>query len=847
MFLIAVLTLLVAFSAGEMLRPATPSATASGPALPPSGAPAPPPVQGGSSTPALIDSLNESALLNGASTDSSVGNLLTVTDASGSQWNLGGGIFFSSPGSANFTAANSPDFPTVAALLTDGLDEGIQVSAVTPSGAATGGGVPDSAWLLPRTVLAGQDLGLIRLVVYQVSFQPGTAPNGTYTYTLISENYSWQFWGHASDVAFASPTDSNGAYLFDRRDANVSVILAQPGTAVLQWNGANVSMNGSGQRWYAHVGGLANGPYMYRVWATNATGAVVASEVRTLTVGVGIWSASLGAGGFYASLAYDAASNPHVCSWNGPSASPNGLLYASHDASGWHVQSVVSTASGATTGFSCSLALDSLGRPHISFMMGPLANGSYAVSYAACNGSAWSVQLLAYAGPQNLAGSGQTSMVLDPTTGDPVIAFFRGPVPGLELMSFTGTRWVTQTVDPGFAGGAISLTVDSRGTLGIAYVSQSKLIWARPKGAGWTQTVVDTGALGGLPNSLSASFDALDQPRIAYVWGRPTVSTTAMKYAAFSGTAWSNVTVDDSPTGYGAMALDAVGRPHIAYTWGTGDLHYAVGGRVWSYQVVAGSEGNPGLGVAVAPDGTTGILYNSGTNDLVLLSCSTNCTPSEVRANLSGTGGTVGWFRSDVGVQLLPLENQSLVGNTSLRIDQGAWVSYTGSFTVSGEGAHVLEYNSTNPASGLTSWGTVPFGIDTVPPVASFLTPQAGSILHSSTVNVSWTATDAGSGIYAVEVSLDEPNVSAATLLTGNHIVLTGVANGNHTLRLWVFDFAGNVQSVALSFGVSVPPRPSTVPPAPSDLGLWVVAVIGAIVAVTAVGLVLYLRRRGRP
>ncbi len=821
------------------------------PSLPVSatGAPHPPQVGGTSSTPGLIDSIHTFVELNGAPTDSSVGNLLTITNASGAgpQWNLGEGVFLSGPGSANFTTANSPGFDTFTALLTGGVDPNIQVSTVTPSGAATGGGLPDSAWLRPRAVLVGQSVNLIRLIVDQVSFQPERAANGSYTYTFISENYSWEFWGYAVDVAFAPPTDMNGAYLFNRRDTNVSVVLAQPGTAVLEWNGVNVTMNGSGQRWYAHVGGLANGPYLYRVWTTNATGTVVVSEVRALTVGVGLWSSSPGAGGYYASLAYDAASHPHVCSWNGPSVNPNGLLYATRDASGWHVQSVVSTAAGTITGFSCSLVLDSLGRPHMSFMTGPFANGSYAVSYAAYNGTAWSVQTLAYAGPQNLPGSGQTSIALDPTTGDPLVAFFGAQVPGLQLTAFTGTRWVTQTVDPGFSGGAISLIVDSRGVPGIAYVWGSTLFWTEAKGAGWAQTVVDTGAFGGLPDSLSAAFDALDRPHIAYVWGRPTVSATAAKYASFSGTAWSNVTVDGAPTGYEAMALDALGRAHIAYTWGTGDLHYAVGGSVWSHQVVADNGGNPGLGVAVAPDGTTGILVNSDADGLVLLSCSANCMPSEVRANLSGIAGTVGWFRSGVGVQLVPLGNQSLVGNTSIRIDQGGWSSYSGPFAVSGEGAHAVEYTSTDPASGLTSEGTVPFGIDTLPPDASFLTPRAGSVLDSSRVNVSWKATDAGSGIYAVEVSLDAANVSAATLVQGNRTILTGVAEGNHTLRLWAFDFAGNVQSVSVSFRVSVPPSPSSVPPMSSDLILWVVAITAAVVAVTGVSIVSYLRRRDLP
>ena len=103
-----------------------------------------------------------------------------------------------------------------------------------------------------------------------------------------------------------------------------------------------------------------------------------------------------------------------------------------------------------------------------------------------------------------------------------------------------------------------------------------------------------------------------------------------------------------------------------------------------------------------------------------------------------------------------------------------------------------------------------------------------------------------GSGIYKVEYSLDEPEMSGATIVKGNNVILTGVANGNHTLRLWAFDFAGNVQSVGVSFSVSVPPPPTVSPP-PSYLDLWVVAIVAVIVATMAVSIVLYRRRRNIP
>src|SRR2546428_10737049 len=87
------------------------------------------------------------------------------------------------------------------------------------------------------------DVDFIRLVIHDFTYSP--VSDGT----QFSENYTWEIWGHPIFIVFYPPTDANGTYLIDRRYTNVNVSLAETGTAILEWNGANRSLNGSGTNW----------------------------------------------------------------------------------------------------------------------------------------------------------------------------------------------------------------------------------------------------------------------------------------------------------------------------------------------------------------------------------------------------------------------------------------------------------------------------------------------------------------------------------------------------------------------------------------------------------------------
>jgi len=67
-------------------------------------------------------------------------------------------------------------------------------------------------------------------------------------------------------------------------DVNVTVVLDRAGTALLNWNGVNESMNGSGTNFYKHKKDLLSGNFNFKVYAIDSKGVSNVSETTTLTV-----------------------------------------------------------------------------------------------------------------------------------------------------------------------------------------------------------------------------------------------------------------------------------------------------------------------------------------------------------------------------------------------------------------------------------------------------------------------------------------------------------------------------------------------------------------------------------
>ncbi|MCK4734809.1 MAG: fibronectin type III domain-containing protein, partial [Methanophagales archaeon] len=85
-------------------------------------------------------------------------------------------------------------------------------------------------------------------------------------------------------ISFVSPTPSNNSvvnksYIFINVTANEEL-----STAILEWNGTNETMQGSGTNRYINKTGLTNGTYIYRVYANDSADNWGVPEIRVVTI-----------------------------------------------------------------------------------------------------------------------------------------------------------------------------------------------------------------------------------------------------------------------------------------------------------------------------------------------------------------------------------------------------------------------------------------------------------------------------------------------------------------------------------------------------------------------------------
>jgi hypothetical protein len=101
--------------------------------------------------------------------------------------------------------------------------------------------------------------------------------------------------------------------------------------------------------------------------------------------------------------------------------------------------------------------------------------------------------------------------------------------------------------------------------------------------------------------------------------------------------------------------------------------------------------------------------------------------------------------------------------------------------------------------AGKTSSAYVNFVVDTAAPDVTITNPMAGAWYNTTTMNVTWTATDLGSGIANMSVSMDG---GAFVDVTTSYKEFTSLADGQHTVFVRVYDNSGNFSTVGKAFNI---------------------------------------------
>jgi hypothetical protein len=208
----------------------------------------------------------------------------------------------------------------------------------------------------------------------------------------------------------------------------------------------------------------------------------------------------------YCSIAVDANDNPHIIYT--PELVNRPMRYAHWNGTAWVIEDVI-VQSGL---LSPSLAMDSVGEPHVVYTSG---RGTE-VDYAVRSGGTWSFETIAVIPGDQQALA--TSLVLDPL-GQPHVAY------------------------------------DQHFAVGIRYATRTE--------AGWTTTLIDSGQHW----DPSIALDSHGAPHIAYYHAE----NGALRYASLVAGSWCRQLVDDDPSelvriGRNAgLVLDRDGRAHISY------------------------------------------------------------------------------------------------------------------------------------------------------------------------------------------------------------------------------------------------------------------------------------------
>jgi hypothetical protein len=168
----------------------------------------------------------------------------------------------------------------------------------------------------------------------------------------------------------------------------------------------------------------------------------------------------------------------------------------------------------------------------------------------------------------------------------------------------------------------------------------------------------------------------------------------------------------------------------------------------------------------------------------------------------SGSAGSNGWSISSVSVTLHASDGTSGTGvnYTLYNLEGAGWQNYTAQITISGDGIRTLQYYSVDMENNTEATRNITIKIDATNPKID-LEQSSGGVYGSSDVRITWTSSDAMSGLDYFEVYSDGTLFDVLDNATRIEHV-TNLIDGWHNVTLRAYDKAGNSADSVLSFRV---------------------------------------------
>lgn len=299
------------------------------------------------------------------------------------------------------------------------------------------------------------------------------------------------------------------------------------------------------------------------------------------------------------SIALDGQGYPHISYHD---VTNRDLKYAYRDTTGWHVQTVDSDGS---TGTSTSLDVDNLGRPHIVYWFdGTSLDNPAAVKYAYLDSAGWHIQLVAE--PDNLSGS--LSLAVD-SIGRPHVSYGQDDV--ITYAIWNGKRWDEQEF-AGYGSISFALVLDAYDQPHLTFWVAENLMYAHLAGGNWESQVV-TSKPDEYADIYIVSLAVGRNGTAGIMLSEP--FHEELIYARLTGGTWESQTIErGGVAGYSSsLALDPAGRPAVAYyrEYDSAVWYAKRNGATWDVQTIngVGYWRWYDLSLAVDADGHAHILY----------------------------------------------------------------------------------------------------------------------------------------------------------------------------------------------------------------------------------------------